>query len=126
MHGVSRRHDASSSPSRRPWVRSASLRSRLDAICARSPTLGFVVELTGVLPFIGFFIALAVAFVPIPRKHDYEDFQQIQLPSVNGSMEFMHLVIGNSIERAWAPWLPWTGFRGLASRAIGKPAPDSS
>ena len=81
-------------------VREAQECSRLDAICARSPALGFVVELTGVLPFIGFFIALAVAFVPIPRKHDYEDFQQIQLPSVNGSMEFMHVVIGNSIERA--------------------------
>jgi hypothetical protein len=70
------------------------------------------------LPLPGLFIALALAFAPVPRTHASEELREIELPAkVNGS-RFVHLVAGSSIERSWAPWLPWPGFEGHRSLRV--------
>lgn len=92
--------------------------SRLDAISARWPILGLLVETVGALPLLGLFIALALAFAPVPRTHAYEELQTIELPAKGIGSQFVHLVVGNSIERSWAPWLPWPGFEGHRSLRV--------
>lgn len=92
--------------------------SRLDVLCARRPTVGLLLELAGALPTIGLFVAIATALVPVPRLHDYQSMDEIELPENQAHSTYAHLLTGYTIERAWAPWLPWPGLHGRRSMRV--------
>jgi len=96
--------------------------SRLDALSVRWPILGLMLESIAILPPLGLLVGLSLAFIPVPRIHQYSSMLTPKMHGLGYSgAEQAHVLYELSVARSWAPWLPWPGLqfdRRLAVRWI--------